>query len=137
MRPLDVFQPGLIRGSANLPFDPEKAYAYVEHPTEGWRVYLRTASFLYESSEPFQKDRFLVVKKTGAPFQAPTWEPPKGQMEGSVFRGQKDRTLLALLKHGSCVPTKREGLPTEPLFSVSHLHRARLAQTGRLCVRPV
>jgi len=42
----DVFQKGLIRGSAHLPFDPKKAYAFVEHPTEGWRVYLRTCAFL-------------------------------------------------------------------------------------------
>ena len=98
MRPFDVFQPGLIRGSVHLPYDPEKAYAYVEHPTEGWRVYLRTATFLYDSSQPFIKSRFLVVKKAGAPYEAPTWEPPKGQMEGSVFRGAKDRPLQDLLK---------------------------------------
>ena len=122
MRPFDVFQPGLLRGSANLPFDPEKAYAYVEHPTEGWRVYLRTASFLYESSEPFQKDRFLVVKKAGAPFQAPTWEPPKGQMEGSVFRGQKDRPLLPLLKQTALREIAEESFVTH----VTHLQHTGL-----------
>ena len=41
----NVFQKGLIRGSERLAFDPEKTYAYVEHPTEGWRVYLRSCMF--------------------------------------------------------------------------------------------
>jgi len=94
MPPLDVFQPGLVRGAAHLPYDPDKAYAYVEHPTEGWRVYLRTATFLYDRAQPFHSRRFLVVKKAGGD----TWEPPKGQMEGSVFRGTGHKPLLALLK---------------------------------------
>ena len=34
----DVFQKGLVRGSERLPYDPTKAYAYVEHPTEGWHA---------------------------------------------------------------------------------------------------
>lgn len=74
----DVFQKGLIRGSECLPFDPVKSYAYVEHPKEGWRVYLRTASFLYKD-DPM---KFLVVKKTGMNRDGYSWEPPKGQMEG-------------------------------------------------------
>lgn len=79
---LDVFQKGLVRGSAHLPFDPEKAYAYVEHPKEGWRVYLRSCAFLHPIDEPFTKQQFLVVKKTGARATSAAWEPPKGQMEG-------------------------------------------------------
>ena len=43
----DVFQKGLIRGSERLAYDPAKSYAYVEHPTEGWRVYLRSCVFSY------------------------------------------------------------------------------------------
>ena len=59
----DIFQPGLIRGSERLPFDPEKAYAYVEHPTEGWRVYLRSCAFVSVDKPWFNKRDFLVVKK--------------------------------------------------------------------------
>lgn len=93
---LNVFQPGLQRGSENLPHDPEKSYAYVEHPTEGWRVYLRSCVFLHEigSKNP---SRFLVVKKTGARPSAATWEPPKGQMEGKDMRRHPEDTVLQLL----------------------------------------
>ena len=122
MRPLDVFQPGLIRGSAHLPHDPEKAYAYVEHPTEGWRVYLRTASFLYDKSRPIEKSQFLVVKRRDAPLQAPTWEPPKGQMEGSVFRGAKDQRLLSLLKQTALREIAEESFITH----VTHLQHTGL-----------
>ena len=78
----DVFQPGLIRGSERLPYDPAKSYFYVEHPTEGWRVYLRACCFLHEDGAHFDAKRFLVVKRTGANPGAKSWEPPKGQMEG-------------------------------------------------------
>lgn len=79
---LDVFQAGLIRGAERLPYDPSKRYFYVEHPTEGWRVYLRAACFIHELNRPFEADRFLVVKRTGGESDKLTWEPPKGQMEG-------------------------------------------------------
>ncbi len=79
----NIFQPGLIRGSERLPFDPEKAYAYVEHPTEGWRVYLRSCAFVFAGNSMTQnKSHFIVVKKTGSPTNGKSWEPPKGQMEG-------------------------------------------------------
>ena len=61
----DVFQKGLIRGSEKLPYDPSKSYAYVEHPLEGWRVYLRSCIFLHPTYEPFHLKRFLVVKRRG------------------------------------------------------------------------
>lgn len=79
---LDVTQPHLLRGAERSSFDPEKRYAYVEHPTEGWRVFLRSAVFLHPLDEPYQPAHFLVVKRTGARRSSPTWEPPKGQMEG-------------------------------------------------------
>lgn len=79
---LDVFQPGLIRGEEHLPFDPEKGYFYVEHPTEGWRVYLRAACFVHEEGAVYDPKRFLVVKRTGDHPLSKAWEPPKGQMEG-------------------------------------------------------
>ena len=60
---LDVFQPGLRRGGEYLPHDPKKKYFYVEHPKEGWRVYLRSAAFLHPIVSPqFNKQNFLVVK---------------------------------------------------------------------------
>jgi ADP-ribose pyrophosphatase YjhB (NUDIX family) len=91
----DVFQRGLIRGAEHLPFDPEKAYAYVEHPTEGWRVYLRSCVFLHEQGVAPNCRRFVVVKRTGAAKQAATWEPPKGQMEGKdISSGKSVKALL-------------------------------------------
>jgi len=92
----DVFQEGLRRGSATLPHDKEKHYAYVEHPQEGWRVYLRTAMFIHLIGEPFQEDKFLVFRsaKKGA---HNIWEPPKGQMEGKDLMRKADQPLLPLL----------------------------------------
>ena len=78
----NVFEPGLTRGAAKLEFAPHKRYFYVEHPTEGWRVYLRAACFLHESGKPFDPQRFLVVKRYKAAPTTKAWEPPKGQMEG-------------------------------------------------------
>jgi ADP-ribose pyrophosphatase YjhB (NUDIX family) len=79
---LNVFEPGLIRGAAKLDFAPHKRYFYVEHPTLGWRVYLRAATFLHEAGQPFDPSRFVVVKRYGADASTKAWEPPKGQMEG-------------------------------------------------------
>jgi 8-oxo-dGTP pyrophosphatase MutT (NUDIX family) len=79
---LNVFEPGLIRGAAKLEFAPHKRYFYVEHPVEGWRVYLRAACFIHEQGQPFNPERFLVVKRHGADASTKAWEPPKGQMEG-------------------------------------------------------
>ena len=107
----DVFQKGLIRGSVHLPYDPVKAYAYVEHPVEGWRVYLRSCVFLHESiqSDP---SRFLVVKRRGARWSTATWEPPKGQMEGKELKGSK-KSVLELLKENVLRETEEESHITE------------------------
>ena len=78
---LDVFQPGLKRGAERLAFAPHKRYFYVEHPTEGWRVYLRACTFIHEDGVDFDAQRFLVVKATDASPEKKVWEPPKGQME--------------------------------------------------------
>ena len=91
---LDVFQPGLHRGAARLAFAPHKRYFYVEHPQEGWRVYLRSCAFLHEAGVAFDKERFLVVKRTGGEPGKKSWEPPKGQMEGK----DAGRSRLPLLK---------------------------------------
>jgi 8-oxo-dGTP pyrophosphatase MutT (NUDIX family) len=95
----DVFQPGLRRGAERLSYDPRKRYFYVEHPEEGWRVYLRSACFLHELFKPFQADRFLVVKRTGAETDKASWEAPKGQMEGKdAGRDTARQSIEQLLK---------------------------------------
>jgi ADP-ribose pyrophosphatase YjhB (NUDIX family) len=106
----DVFQKGLIRGSERLPYDPAKAYAYVEHPTEGWRVYLRSCVFLHPTYEHFDAKHFLVVKKRGARWTTATWEPPKGQMEG---KDMKNKSILELLKENVLRETEEESHVTE------------------------
>jgi ADP-ribose pyrophosphatase YjhB (NUDIX family) len=109
---LDVFQKGLIRGSEKLPFDPLKAYAYVEHPTEGWRVYLRSCIFLHPASEPFHSQHFLVVKDRKKRASSSAWEPPKGQMEGKEMKGTR-KTVLELLKDNVLRETEEESHITD------------------------
>jgi ADP-ribose pyrophosphatase YjhB (NUDIX family) len=108
---LDVFQKGLIRGSAHLPFDPKKAYAYVEHPTEGWRVYLRSCAFLHPTNEPFHPQHFLVFKRFHAHPMSRKWEPPKGQMEGKDMRPRI--SILELLKENVRRETEEEAHLTD------------------------
>lgn len=106
----DVFQKGLIRGSERLPFDPSKKYAYVEHPDEGWRVYLRSCIFLHPIYEPFNKKHFLVVKQYGKKYNTASWEPPKGQMEGKDL---KNKPILEHLKENVLRETKEESHITD------------------------
>ena len=118
--PLDVFQQGLVRGSVALPYSPRKKYFYVEHPEEGWRVYLRAVCFVHELYRPFRADRFLIVKRTdGDPLKA-SWEPPKGQMEAKDGR-DKTKSVLQLLKEN----IRRE---VEEEAKISHLRE--LSHTG-------
>jgi len=114
---LDVFQKGLMIGSARLPFDTSKQYAYVEHPEEGWRVYLRSAVFLHRREEPFNKRNFLVVKKTRSYKTSATWEPPKGQMEGKDVG--TTRSVLTLL-HENVLRETREESHIEDIIDLSH-----------------
>ena len=117
----DVFQSGLKRGSERLPFDPAKSYAYVEHPTEGWRVYLRSCVFLHAEHDP-RKQHFLVVKRTGARWSTPTWEPPKGQMEGKDgITGNK--SILELLTENVLRETEEES----HVENIKHLRHTGLA----------
>jgi ADP-ribose pyrophosphatase YjhB (NUDIX family) len=102
----DVFQKGLIRGSEHLPHDPKKAYAYVEHPQEGWRVYLRSCVFLHELDAPFHPMHFLVVHATKKQLRSAAWEPPKGQMEGKELRSRKP--VMELLKENVLRETEEE-----------------------------
>jgi 8-oxo-dGTP pyrophosphatase MutT (NUDIX family) len=93
----NVFQAGLIRGVERLPYSPKKRYFYVEHPTEGWRVYLRAACFIHELYKPFNPSRFIVVKRTGGDPGKASWEPPKGQMEGRDAR-DASKSIMQLLR---------------------------------------
>lgn len=93
---LNVFQPGLKRGAARLPFAPHKRYFYVEHPEEGWRVYLRGCCFIHEVGNTDRK-RFLVVKRYQANPDTKAWEPPKGQMEGKDGLAHPRWSVLDLL----------------------------------------
>jgi len=92
----DVFQPGLIRGAMSMPYAPNKKYFYVEHPTEGWKVFLRAVCFLHEAGNPDPK-KFLVVRRFGASSEGKTWEPPKGQMEGKDGLAHPRWPLLRLM----------------------------------------
>lgn len=94
----DVFQPGLLRGEEHLPYDPSKGYFYVEHPVEGWRVYLRAVCFIHEEGAIYDPKRFLVVKRTGASHSGKSWEPPKGQMEGKDALKHPRTSVMDLLK---------------------------------------
>lgn len=93
---LDVFQPNLRRGAARLPFAPHKRYFYVEHPTEGWRVFLRGCCFIHETGHT-DPQRFLVVKRYQADPTTKAWEPPKGQMEGKDGLAHPNWSVLDLL----------------------------------------
>jgi 8-oxo-dGTP pyrophosphatase MutT (NUDIX family) len=109
---LNVFQEGLRRGVARLPHDPAKRYAYVEHPIEGWRVYLRSAVFIHETARTasFNPMKFLVVKRRGARMTTAAWEPPKGQMEGKDLLGihGKGKPILDILAHNARRETYEE-----------------------------
>lgn len=118
----DVFQPGLRRGSENLPHDPTKSYAYVEHPIEGWRVYLRSCVFLYQMGEANPMN-FLVVKRTGARPTSPTWEPPKGQMEGKDIRAHPRSPIMDLLAEN----VRRESFEEAHITQITNLIHTGLA----------
>jgi 8-oxo-dGTP pyrophosphatase MutT (NUDIX family) len=97
-KPFDIFQPGLIRGQEFLPYDPSKGYFYVEHPVEGWRVFLRAICFIHEEGANYDPTRFVVVKRTGAHEKGKSWEPPKGQMEGKEALKHPRTSVMDLLK---------------------------------------
>lgn len=119
-RIFDVFQKGLIRGSERSDYDPEKAYAYVEHPVEGWRVYLRSCVFLHSTNEKFNPQHFLVVKRTGTRMTTAAWEPPKGQMEGKDISHNK--SVLELLKEN----VRRETEEESHITDIKHLKHTGL-----------
>jgi hypothetical protein len=120
---LDVFQPGLNRGSERLAFDPEKRYAYVEHAGEGWRVYLRSAAFIYilGKNKKYNPKKFVIVKTVGVN----TWEMPKGQMEGKDIN-LRDSIMSLLYRN-----VKREIFEESGLKGIKDLKYTGLAFQGQ------
>ena len=129
MQKHDVFQRGLLRGSERLPFDPAKQYFYVEHPTEGWRVYLRSCCFVHEKplagEAQVDTSRFVVVKRTGADPKSKAWEPPKGQMEGKD--GLRKGSIMQHLREN----VKREVAEEARIESLQNLTHTGLWFEGR------
>ena len=125
----NVFQRGLIRGAMRLPFDPAKRYFYVEHPTEGWRVYLRSCCFVHEKpadpAEQIDFTRFAVVKTNGKPADGKNWEPPKGQMEGKD--GLRKGSIMQHLREN----VKREVAEEARIVELQHLTHTGLWFEGR------
>jgi ADP-ribose pyrophosphatase YjhB (NUDIX family) len=123
---LNVFEPGLIRGTAKLDFAPHKRYFYVEHPIEGWRVYLRAASFLHEAGHPFDPMRFIVVKRKDADPKTKAWEPPKGQMEGKDAKPES-APLIELMAEN----VRREIQEESKIHRINHLRYTGLVVQSR------
>lgn len=123
----NVFDPDLKRGSASLPYAPKKRYMYVEHPVEGWRVYLRSVCFLHEESVP-DPQRFLVVKRTGSSPEARSWEPPKGQMEAKDSSSKQKKVALIELLADNIL---REVAEEAKLTSLSSLRYTGLVVQSR------
>lgn len=113
---LNVFEPGLIRGAAKLEYQPHKRYFYVEHPIEGWRVYLRAVCFLHEAGQLFDPSKFLVVKRKDADPSTKAWEPPKGQMEGKDAKPD-EAPLIELMAEN----VRREVLEESKIKRIQHL----------------
>ena len=113
----DVFQPGLVRGEASFKHKPEKKVFYVQHPTEGWRVFLRAVCFIHQEGKP---DRFIVLKKTGMAADANAWEAPKGQMEGKDGLAHPNWSILKLLEQNIRRETKEEAKISK-FISLEHL----------------
>jgi hypothetical protein len=88
----------LKRGAERLAFDPKKRYFYVEHPTEGWRVYLRACCFIHEQGVEFDPARFIVVKKIHSGPDTKSWEPPKGQMEGKDGLKNSSQSIISIMR---------------------------------------
>ncbi len=128
--PFDIFQEGLVRGAESMPFDPAKKYFYVEHPTEGWRVYLRACCFLHEEANDkscWDATRFLVVKRAGRPAGGKEWEPPKGQMEGKDGLRHPRTSVMTLLEEN----VKREVGEESRIHNLKGLHHTGLVLQGR------
>jgi len=100
---INVFQNGLVRGSEvsawakKQGYGPNKKYFYVEHPEEGWRVFMRACCFIHINGDR-NPSKFVVVKNTDESPNNKTWEPPKGQTEGKDGLRDPSMPLLEVLQ---------------------------------------
>jgi 8-oxo-dGTP pyrophosphatase MutT (NUDIX family) len=122
---INIFEPGLLRGSAKLSYQPHKRYFYVEHPVEGWRVYLRMACFIHQEGSTDPK-RFLVVKRKDATSSSKAWEPPKGQMEGKDAKPE-NAPLLQLMAEN----VRRETFEEAKIKKINNLRYTGLVVQSR------
>ena len=122
---INVFEPGLIRGSARLNHQPHKKYFYVEHPVEGWRVYLRMACFIHEADSNDPR-RFLVVKRKYATPSSNAWEHPKGQMEGKDAKPE-NAPLIELMAEN----VRRETFEEAKITKIKNLRYTGLVVQSR------
>jgi ADP-ribose pyrophosphatase YjhB (NUDIX family) len=126
----DVFQKGLVRGGENLAYDPVKKYFYVEHPAEGWRVYLRACCFIHEvpaKDSCIDPKRFIVVKRADKVANGREWEPPKGQMEWKDAARKSDESVMQLLREN----VKREVAEESRIKRIVGLRHTSLIFQGR------
>lgn len=93
----NIYAPGLRRGVESFQHNPSKKVFYVEHPTEGWRVFLRAVCFIHEEGYPDRR-RFIVTRRTGGNSTEKVWEAPKGQMEGKDAQQHPRWPVMKLLK---------------------------------------
>ena len=127
---LNVFEKGLVRGGDNLPYDPVKKYFYVQHPTEGWRVYLRAACFIHEfpsKENCIDPKKFIVVKRADKVANGREWEPPKGQMEWKDAAKLSNLPVLELLKQN----VRREVAEESRIQRIVGLRHTSLIFQGR------
>jgi 8-oxo-dGTP pyrophosphatase MutT (NUDIX family) len=132
-----VFQEGLLRGSEKMPYDPKKAYFYVETPSfresggkEGWRVFLRACCFMHEvpqEGECIDFKRFLVVKRTDGAANGKEWEPPKGQMEGKDGLAHPRTNLVKIMAEN----VKREVYEESRVKRLIGLEHTNLVYEGK------
>lgn len=100
---LNVFQKDLIRGSEvsayakKMGYGSNKRYFYVEHPEEGWRVFMRACCFIHLKGER-NLSKFVVVKNTDSSPSSKSWEPPKGQTEGKDGLRDPSMPLMKVLQ---------------------------------------
>lgn len=133
----DVFQEGLLRGSEKMPYDPKKAYFYVETPSfresggkEGWRVFLRACCFMHEvpqEGECIDFKRFLVVKRRDGAANGKEWEPPKGQMEGKDGLAHPRTNLVKIMAEN----VKREVYEESRVKRLIGLEHTNLVYEGK------
>jgi hypothetical protein len=112
----NIFDSRVKIGNEESKRTPGKRYLYVEHPTEGWKVFLRAVCFLHRDDVPFDATHFLVVRTTGSKNTSVSWEPPKGQMEG------KDLIKDVSLIESMATNVTRE---VEEEAKIKHIHNLR------------